>query len=822
MVTTVLLGVLLFLVVIVLVAAYRRADMRLYALALIAMTFYGSDMAGLFHIGWFVGVCAFLLVLNFKPLRRLLFTGPLFRLFRKLTPPMSETESQAINAGTVWWDRELFSGKPDFQRLLAYPAPALSAEEQAFLDGPVNRLCGMVNDWEITHTLKDLPPEVWAYMKDAGFFGIIIKKQYGGLGFSNTAHARIVTRLATRGGSAAVTVMVPNSLGPGELLQHYGTEAQKDYYLPRLAQGLEIPCFALTSPYAGSDAGAIPDFGVVCRGGYTDPVTGETHADVLGIRVTWEKRWITLAPVATILGLAFRIFDPDQLLGKRRDIGITCALVPANHDGVQIGRRHWPAGAVFMNGPTWGRDVFIPMHWVIGGQDYVGQGWRMLVECLSVGRCISLPATSVASGQFASYVTGAYARVREQFGMSIGKFEGVDEALARIGGYTYQMDAAQRLALIGLDSGEKPSVISAILKYHNTERMRKVLNDAMDVHGGKAVVLGPRNYLGNAYQQIPIAITVEGANILTRSMIIYGQGAIRCHPYVLQELKAASTNDLVAFDTAITAHLGFVISNALRAWLLGLSASRLSSKPVRNETGVYYRHIERMSAAFALLSDMVMFSMGGALKFREKISARLGDVLSSLFIATAALKRFEDEGARTEDLPLVKWSVLQALYECQNAISGVLANLPNRPLAWLLHWLIFPWGRRFTAPRDRLGTKVARLLMHPGPARDRLTRDVYVPATETDPVGVLALAFDAHIAAESAEGKLRRAQRDGKLEAFNPQGRLDEALAVGLISAEEHALVQCARRLKRAVIMCDDFDSLLQTHDAAVAERMPV
>lgn len=812
----------LIVVLAILVLGYLRAPLIAWTVAALAGLAYGVYGGCGLHLGWLIGAAVVAAILNLVPLRRALLTGPIFGVFKKITPAMSQTEQEAINAGTVWWDAELFSGKPDFKKLHGFMAPKLSAEEQAFLDGPTEELCRMIDDWKIVHELKDLPPEVWQFIKDNGFLGMIIKKKYGGVEFSNYAHARVVTKIATRGGTAAVSVMVPNSLGPGELLQHYGTEAQKDYYLPRLAKGLEIPCFALTSPYAGSDAGAIPDFGVVTRGSYTDPRTGQRHENVVGIRLSWEKRWITLAPVATILGLAFKLYDPEHILGDKEDIGITCALIPTSHEGVQIGRRHCPPGSVFMNGPTMGKDVFIPLEWIIGGKDYAGQGWRMLVECLSVGRAISLPAMSVASGKFASFVTGAYARVREQFGLSIGKFEGVDEALARIGGYTYQMDSAQRLALAGLDSGEKPSVISAILKYHNTERMRKVLNDAMDVHGGKAVVLGPRNYLGHAYQTIPVGITVEGANILTRSMIIYGQGAIRCHPFVLREMKAAMANDGAEFDKAFSGHIGFVFDNAIRSFVLGITGAKIASAPVGGDLAQYYKDIERLSAAFALASDMAMFSMGGSLKFREKISARLGDVLSNLYIATAALKRFADDGSPKEDLPLLKWAVLQALHDAQEAMTGFLANLPNRPLAFVLKWIIFPLGRHFTTPRDRLGTKIARLLMQPGEARDRLTRDVFVPQSETDPVGVLNHALNAHIEAESTEGKLRRAQRDGKLKALNARGRLEEALAAGLISQIEFDVVVRARRLKREVIMVDDFDAMLDRHDTELSQREPV
>ncbi|SUX53706.1 acyl-CoA dehydrogenase [Chromobacterium vaccinii] len=758
--------------------------------------------------------------LNIVPLRRAVFTGPVFGVFKKITPAMSQTEQEAINAGTVWWDRDLFSGKPDYNRLLSFPDPKLTPEEQAFIDGPTEQLCGMIDDWKITHELKDLPPEVWQFIKDHGFLGMIVKKKYGGLEFSNYAHAKVVTKIATRGGTAAVTVMVPNSLGPGELLQHYGTEAQKDYYLPRLAKGVEVPCFALTSPYAGSDAGAIPDYGVVCRGSYTHPRTGERFENVLGVRVSWEKRWITLAPVATILGLAFKMYDPERLLGDKEDIGITCALVPTEHEGVEIGRRHFPGGSAFMNGPTWGKDVFIPLDWIIGGREYAGQGWRMLVECLSVGRCISLPAMSVACGKLTTYTTGAFARIRDQFGLPIGKFEGVDEAMARIGGFTYQMEASQDLALTALDNGEKPSVLSAILKYHNTERMRKTLNDAMDVHGGKTVVLGPRNYLARGYQAVPIGITVEGANILTRSMIIYGQGAIRCHPFVLREMKSAMANDGAEFDKAITGHINFVISNFVRSLWLGLTCARFAKSPKGGATAAYYKRVTRLSSAFALLSDMAMFSLGGSLKFREKLSARLGDMLSGLYIATASLKRFEREGAPKEDIAVMSWAVENALYDVQVAMDGFLANLPSRGLAWVLRRVIFPWGLTLKPASDRVGTKVARAMMEPGATRDRLTHGMYVPKSETDPVGVLEHALHAILATEPVEQKLRKLARDGKFKTITARERLAEALQTGLINQEEFDAVTRARKLKRDVIMVDDFDKKLDQHDEQLLQRL--
>lgn len=795
------------------VAAYCRAN----GWILTAAAVLGALLGG----AWWLAVAALAVGVVFclADVRRKLVTDRVFRIFKKVTPPMSDTEAAAINAGTVWWDGELFSGKPDFNKLLNYPDPKLTPEEQAFLDGPVEELCAMLDDWDITHKHKDLPPEVWQFIKDHGFLGMIVKKQYGGLEFSNYAHAKVVTKICTRSGSAAVTVMVPNSLGPGELLQHYGTEAQKDYYLPRLAKGLDIPCFALTSPHAGSDAGGIPDFGVVCRGSYTDPRTGESFEDVLGVRVSWEKRWITLAPVATVLGLAFKMYDPDGLLGDTRDIGITCALVPTEYAGVDVGRRHYPAGAVFMNGPTSGKDVFIPLDWIIGGAEYAGKGWQMLVECLSVGRCISLPANSVAGGKIASYTTALYARIRDQFGLPIGKFEGVDEALARIGAYAYQMEASQDLALTALDLGEKPSVISALLKYHNTERMRKTINDAMDVHGGRTVVWGPRNYLAAGYLSIPIAITVEGANILTRSMMIFGQGAIRCHPYVLKEMQAAYADDAAAFDQAFSAHGRFILHNTFRSFWLGLTNGRFSGSPKGGVTASYYRQMNRVAANFALLADMSMFSLGGSLKFKEKISARLGDVLSNLYICSAVLKRFEKEGCPKDDEALMQYAAQQAVYDAQTAIDGVLRNLPARPLAWVLRLLILPTGRNIAPPSDKTGTRVAEVMMRGGDSLARLTRGMYVPADESQAVGVLKPAHAAVVAAEDLEKKLRNWTRAGEFAAVSPAAQLQEALDKGLISADEFGQVTRARKLKRDAIMVDDFDMALDRYDENLLQR---
>jgi acyl-CoA dehydrogenase len=743
-------------------------------------------------------IAVFALLLGVRPIRRNLVTAPLFGVFKRVLPQMSQTEREALDAGSIWWDADLFSGKPDWKKMLAYPVPKLTAEEQAFVDGPVEKLCGMLDEWDINHERMDLSPEAWKFIRDNGFLGIIIPKSFGGLGFSAFAHSEIVTKISTRSGAAAVTVMVPNSLGPAELLIHYGTDEQKNYYLPRLAKGQEIPCFALTNPNAGSDAASIPDFGIVCKGMHEG-------REVVGIRLTWEKRYITLAPVATLLGLAFKLFDPDKLLGGGEDIGITLALVPTAHTGVNVGRRHDPLGCAFMNGPTTGKDVFIPIDWVIGGRAQVGTGWRMLMECLAAGRSISLPSMSMAAGKIGARTTGAYARIRSQFNMPIGKFEGIEEPLARIGGSTYLMDGMRRMTMAALDMGEKPSVISAISKYHMTERMRSIINDAMDVHGGKGICMGPGNYLGRAYQTLPIAITVEGANILTRSLIIFGQGAIRCHPWVLKEMRAAVGNDLAAFDVALWGHVSFTISNAARALWLGFSGGKGISVPGSPETRRYLQILTRFSSAFALLADMSMFVIGGNLKRKEMLSARLGDILSYLYMMSATVKRFHDDGCPKEDLPLLTWAMYDSSFKMQVAMDGVLANFPNRPIAWMLRLLVFPKGLTLTAPHDKWVSRVARLLIEPGPVRDRLTAGIYLPRDENDIIGRLEFAMEAVIKAEPIEAKLRAAQKEGKLPQRTVVERRDAAVKSGLITLAEFEHLVRTDRLKREVIMVDDF-----------------
>jgi acyl-CoA dehydrogenase len=740
--------------------------------------------------------------LNVPLLRKAVFTNHVLALYRRILPDMSSTEKEAIDAGTVWWDADLFSGRPDFDKLLAVPAPKLSAEEQAFLDGPVEELCAMCNDWEITHEHQDLPPHVWQFIKDKGFLGMIIPKRYGGLGFSALAHSAVVMKLSTRSSAASISVMVPNSLGPAELLLHYGTDEQKNHYLPRLAKGQEVPCFALTNPEAGSDAASIPDFGVVCKGTWQGKET-------LGMRVTWDKRYITLGPVATLLGLAFRLYDPEKLISEKVDLGITCALVPTNTPGVNIGRRHMPLNAVFQNGPNSGKEVFMPLDWIIGGREYAGKGWMMLMGCLAAGRAISLPTSSVGGAKAMTRFTGAYARVRAQFKTPIGKLEGVEEALGRIAAHTYMMDATRVMTAGAVDLGEKPAVLSAIAKLHMTERARLVINDAMDIHGGKGICLGPNNWLGRGYQVTPVAITVEGANILTRTLIIFGQGAIRCHPYVLREMRAAKdmsgAEAAREFDDAFTSHLGHVISNGVRSFVFGLvpSVAPVPSGASR-DTLHYYRNLQRISAAFAFLADISMMAMGGALKRKEKISGRLGDILSMLYLTSATLKHFEDQGRLKEDLPLVRWSVRDALYTAQRAFDQILSNFPSKTLATLLRIAIFPRGLPFRPPLDSRNRECAQIALTPGAARDRLTAGMYVPKGD-DATGRLEQAFVAAIACEPIDEKIRKAVKKSKVIS---QPGMDIGLLCkekNIISADEYAQWAKKEVLRKSVIKVDDF-----------------
>lgn len=780
-----------------LVLAYLRspawAVTALSAALLVASTQMGA--------GWLLVVVLALTTLGsglmaFHPLRRSLISAPLFTWFKSVLPAMSATEKEALDAGTVWWDAELFSGRPNWKVLFDMPAPRLSQEEQAFIDGPVETLCRMLDDWKINRELKDLPPEVWQYIRDQRFLSMIIPKEYGGLDFSAQGNAAVVTKISTRSLTAAVSVMVPNSLGPGELLMHFGTEAQKNQYLPRLARGEEIPCFALTSPQAGSDAASMPDEGVVCK----KLIDGQ---EVLGVSVTWDKRYITLAPVATVLGLAFKTRDPDGLLGGKEHLGISCALIPTSTPGVEIGNRHLPGGSLFMNGPTRGKDVFIPMDWIIGGRERIGQGWRMLMHCLAAGRAISLPSQGVAGGKAATMLTGAYARIRYQFKQPIGHFEGIEEPLARIGAEAYRMEAAHKLTMSALDRGDKPVVLSAILKAYHTESNRRVINDAMDVHGGKAVVEGPGNYLSMAYQALPVSITVEGANILTRSMIVFGQGAIRCHPYLLKEMIAAADNDLTGFDRALWAHVGFLISNAVRAPALAMASGLLARSPVDGPTAPYYRQIDRLSAAFTLTADLCLLILGGKFKFKEKLSGRFADALAHLYLASATLRRYEDDGRPTEDLPVLRFAVQDSLSQVENALYGVYRNFPIPALAPVLRFLCFPLGRRNQPADDRIGHQIARQLLEKSPTRQRLIQGAYVSDQE-DGTGIVLKAFDAVLKAEPAEHAIRNALKTVP----NPNNVHElaaRAVEAGVITAEQASDLITAQELSARVIAVDEF-----------------
>ncbi len=762
-------------------------------------------LAGGFSLLWGFVVWGVLLIplvlLGVESLRMQWLSIPLLNRIRKVLPPMSETERDAIESGTVWWEAELFRGNPDWSRLLKFQKPVLSEREQAFIDGPVNELCAMIDDWDITHNRNDLPEAVWDFLKQKGFFGMIIPRKYGGLEFSAYAHSEVVMKISSRSISAGVTAMVPNSLGPAELLQHYGTEAQKDYYLPRLADGREIPCFALTGPAAGSDAGSIPDAGIVCEGEFE----GKT---VLGLRINWEKRYITLGPVATVLGLAFKVYDPDGLLGEKQELGITCALIPVNTPGIDIGNRHFPLNAAFQNGPNRGKDVFIPMDYVIGGQKMIGKGWRMLVESLSVGRGISLPAVGAGAGKMSARVTGAYARIRKQFKTPIGKFEGVEEVLARIAAMSYFMDAGRLLTLSALDAGEKPSVVTAMLKYHNTEQMRQVINDSMDIHGGRGICMGPTNYIGRAYQTLPVGITVEGANILTRTLIIFGQGAIRCHPYLVREMEAATQEDRKqgekAFDRALTEHMSYFTSNLMRAFVYGLSASHLAPSPVKGRVAKYYQRLSQMSAAFAVVSDLALMMLGGSLKRKEKISGRFADAMSYMFYTSAILKKFEDDGRPRVDLPLVEYSARYCLYQIQKALDEVLRNFPSKIVGLIIRVMIFPLGLSLRMPNDSLSHRAAAILLKPGETRDRLTRGIYVSQDPEDVTGRLEDALQKVIQAEPVEKRLR-AQNLEKPDLMSLESWFEQLKDQGHITGAEREILTAAAQATRQVIMVDEF-----------------
>ncbi len=733
-----------------------------------------------------------------RPVRRILVSSLVMKVMKGIMPVISATERTALEAGVVWMESELFSGRPNFRKILAQPAPKLSKEEQEFMDGPVEKLCGMVNDWDIWRS-RELPDDAFRYIKEAGFLGMIIPKEYGGKGFSNYCHAEVVAKISSRSIPTGTTIMVPNSLGPAELLIHYGTDAQKKHWLPRLARGEELPCFGLTEPQAGSDAGSIVSEGVLFKG-----EDGKIY-----VRLNWNKRWITLAAISTVIGLAFRLKDPENLLGKGEDLGITCALIPSKTPGVSIGRRHDPLGVPFYNCPTEGKNVVVnAQDAIIGGHDGSGHGWSMLMECLAAGRGISLPAQSVSGIKLLARVTSAHSTIRKQFGVSIGKFEGVEEPLARIGASAYYMDAMRKFTLSALDQGLKPPVVTAIAKFISTEMGRKGVNDAMDITGGQGISMGPRNIVAIPYIATPIGITVEGANILTRTLIIFGQGALRAHPYAFKEVNAIEKNDLAGFDGAFWGHIGHVVRNACRSFVLSVTRARLRTGGPAREVGRHYQKMAWASATFAIMADLAMGLLGGKLKFKEKITGRFADVLTWMYVGTATLHRWETEGRRKEDLPFVEYSMAKAFSEIQNAFDGIFANFDVPILGWIFKGPIRFWANLNTLagpPSDEQGHKICELMMTDSEQRDRITAGIYLPKSPLEAVGRVEHAFKIIKKAEASDHKMRVAVKEKRLPKVKGQKLIDEALAKGVISQEEKLNLQKAEEARWDAIQVDDY-----------------
>jgi acyl-CoA dehydrogenase len=785
------------------ILSYHRASLNVWTISfslLVLFATFCSKITSLTWVSWIILLLVFI-PLQYKPWRRKLISRPILNTYLKIMPTMSRTEKEALAAGSVTWEGELFCGMPRWNKLLNIPKPVLTAEEQAFLDGPVEELCCLTDDWDITHNRADLPPELWQFIREQGFFGLIIPKEYGGKAFSAYAHSQILAKVYSRSSTVATTIAVPNSLGPAELLLHYGTPKQKSYYLPRLARGVEIPCFALTAPNAGSDAGAITDEGIVCWGEHE----GE---HVLGIRLNWDKRYITLAPVATVIGLAFKLYDPEHFLGDQTSLGITCALIPRNTPGIIIGRRHFPLNIVFQNGPIQGKDVFIPVDWIIGGPEMAGHGWQMLMECLAAGRAISLPAGSTGGSKKLAFASGAYARIRRQFNLPIGRFEGIAAVLARIAGNTYIIDAARSLAAATIDTGEKPAIASAIVKYHTTELGRVVANDAMDIHGGKGICLGPRNYLARDYQASPIAITVEGANILTRNMIIFGQGAMRCHPHIFAEFDAASQTDktkqLIDFDHALIGHINYTLSNMVRTLTLSLTGGVFAQTP-SGKLKKYFQLATRFSAAFALVADMSLLVLGGALKRKESISGRLGDILSYLYLLSAVLKHHHDQELPPEDDALIEWIMQTCFYQIQMTFAELLQNFPHRWVGRFLKVMIFPFGKSLIKPKDTVSHAVAELLLSPTSTRMRLAAGAFLSPVKENILAVLEDALLKVITSEAVEKTVRASFHAGVIEGNSLAEQALAARAQGVISEVEYEQLVAAEEARSKVIAVDDF-----------------
>ncbi|MBY0227116.1 MAG: acyl-CoA dehydrogenase [Hyphomicrobium sp.] len=748
-----------------------------------------------------IGILA---ALSVPEVRRKFFVAPAFNFLKKTLPKVSDTEQQALDAGTVGFDAELFSGNPDWTKLRAVPPVTLTPEEQAFLDGPTEELCSLIDDWQIRHATREIPEEIWGFVKKHGFLGMLISKEHGGLGFSAQAQSLILGKIASRSPDVVTIVMVPNSLGPGELIEKYGTDDQKQYYLPRLARGDEVPCFSLTGPTSGSDAATMRDIGTVVK----DQHDGR---ETLGIRLSWDKRYITLGPKATLVGLAFRLFDPENLLGKGEDVGITVAMIPADHPGVNIGRRHLPSGAAFPNGPNWGTDVFIPIDWIIGGEKMAGQGWRMLMECLAAGRAISLPSSATAGAKAMLRVTSAYARIRRQFGLPIGRMEGIEEPLARIVEAAYSNEAARGVTASMVSCGEKPSVISALMKYQTTERLRRAVNDAMDIHGGRAICDGPSNYLQSAYEMAPVGITVEGANILTRTLITFAQGALRSHPYLIREIQSAQNPDrekgFELFEDAFLSHIAHSVSNMAGAFFHNITFGFFAPAPSAvADLKPHYRQLSRAARNFAVVSDMTIATLGGGLKTKQKICGRLADALAELYFCSCVLKRFEDDGRPAADKPIVEFAIANGLARFDDALRGVILNFPIAPVRWKLRAIVYPLGRHYDPAPDKLGGTVAGLVLKPGEVRDRLTRHIYISKDVADPTGVLDVTLEKVVAAEEAEKKLEKAVRAGTVRRFHGIDWIGEAVAKNVISESEATLLREVETLVARVIAVDHFD----------------
>lgn len=794
--------------------AMNRAPLRAWALA--AAIFTLSAQVGLAHgqlhwpvfplwslFGWLVA--GLLFVASLPEIKRKYIVLPAYRALKGAMPTISETEREALQAGTVGWDAELFSGTPDWAKLRRVAPITLTSEERAFLDGPTEELCQKLNDWRIRHELHDISDDIWRFVCDHGFLGMLISKKHGGLGFSAQAQSLILGKISSRSADGVTIVMVPNSLGPGELIEKYGTDAQKEHFLPRLARGEEIPCFALTGPFSGSDAASMRDVGVVTRGQHEGKET-------VGIKLTWDKRYITLAPKATLLGLAFRLFDPDNHLGRGEDVGITLGLIPTNHPGVEIGRRHLPAGAAFPNGPTKGRDVFVPLDWIIGGQERAGQGWRMLMSCLAAGRSISLPATSAAAAKSMLRMSTAYARIRKQFNLPIGFMEGVEEPLARMIESAYELEAARAVTASMVSAGEKPAVISALLKYVSTERMRQSVNDALDIHGGRGICDGPSNYIQGAYQMVPVGITVEGANILTRTLITFAQGALRSHPYLFTEIEALQDQDsergIEVFARTFDDHVAFTVSNAAGALFHNVTFGVFASAPPNaGATRGWWRELARASRSFALVADLTVALLGGGLKVKQKITGRMADALAELYLLSSILKRYDDDGRPKEDLKLVDYCAKNCLYRFDQALLGTLRNFPVRWAAWLMGPLVFPLGARRRPASDNEGKQIVRAALEPGAFRDRLTRDIFVSDDPGDRAGLLDFTLAKIVASEEADRKLERAIRKGEVRRFHDHDWIAEAQAKGVLSEAEARALAELRDLVARVIAVDDFSA---------------